>query len=564
MIDRDAPGFASNLDALLGDPADASHPCGWAQVLGRDERDEYPAAALALLHDHALHEQGIPSGEGGAMRDLAGPMALLRRLSRRDMTLALSFAAPLFTALPVWIAGSAEQRTWMLRALRDGQRAAFCISERDHGSDLLANETVLRTQPGGYALSGEKWPINGVDSARLLVVLTGVDGIGHPGRSALILLDKQALPARTWHTLPAERTVGVRGLDLAGIVFDGCRVPPDCVIGGVGDGLSVALSALHVSRTLCAGLSLGAVDTALRTTFAFVSERALYGHPMLQMPHVRQRLVEAVLDIQACECLSLVAARVLQADPSQAALWSATLKVVVPTTVDAVIRSLAELYGARHYLRGPGDGNGVFQKAMRDAALVPFFDGNVATNLGTVAQCLGATRGAGDAVPASWFDLDRPLPPLDLRRMRGGGIAGNRLAAALAEPLPPAHARGSEIVDRHWQRLHGRWRELTAGLARRRRALGPRWARSQSQLDGARHYCRLHTEAACLLSWHAGAARLVPPARDPRWLERLLARCGDAAGDAADTADEVLADDCLALLRARAAGTSASLWLEHG
>ncbi|CAM5432040.1 Putative acyl-CoA dehydrogenase OS=Streptomyces glaucescens OX=1907 GN=SGLAU_07190 PE=3 SV=1 [Streptomyces glaucescens] len=51
--------------------------------------------------------------------------------------------------MPVSIAGSPEQRQHFADAIRGG-RTRLGLSERRHGSDVLANETTARRTDGGW------------------------------------------------------------------------------------------------------------------------------------------------------------------------------------------------------------------------------------------------------------------------------------------------------------------------------------------------------------------------------------------------------------------------------
>jgi hypothetical protein len=183
-------------------------------------------------------------------------------------------------------------------------------------------------------------------------------------------------------------TYGLRGCDISGIGFDRVRVPAEARIGGEGEGLELALRGLFITRTFCGALSLGAADTMLRVVTRFLRSRYLYDRPATAIPQVRETLANAYLSILIAESVGLVAARGLHLFPREASTWSSLAKVQSTRLVDDAARSLARALGARYYMRADGR-EGIFQKMLRDSAVVSLFDGSEPVCLDSLASQLG-------------------------------------------------------------------------------------------------------------------------------------------------------------------------------
>ncbi|TMC19751.1 MAG: hypothetical protein E6J34_14695 [Chloroflexi bacterium] len=69
-------------------------------------------------------------------------------------------------------------------------------------------------------------------------------------------------------------------------------------------------------------------------------------------------------------------------------LWSSVTKYFVPTLLENMVRDTATILGARYYLR-EHYASGMFQKIVRDIALVSLFDGSTQVNLSLIASQLG-------------------------------------------------------------------------------------------------------------------------------------------------------------------------------
>jgi alkylation response protein AidB-like acyl-CoA dehydrogenase len=376
-------GTAERLEQYLADPWDPESAFSFQRAVEQDERDEYPEEACRLLYEWGFHHHLIPREYGGKFRSYEELLSLTRVVARRDLTVAVALGQVYLGAVAVWIEGSEAQKCRLAELIRGQEQACLALTEEAHGSDVLANEVRATRAAGGYLLSGKKWLINNATRGRVVTVFARTDPDGGPRGFSLFLVDKDGLAEGSYAPLPKKKTLGVRGADISGICFDGCLVPDGAMIGPPGAGLELALRCLQISRTICAGFSLGAADTALRATLDFALSRRLYGDTVIAIPHARGALVDCFLDLLICDCTAIAAARALHAATGQLGLWSAVVKYFVPTTAEDLIRTLSVLLGARYYLR-EGHAGGVFQKVLRDNAVVSLFDGSTVVNLNAI------------------------------------------------------------------------------------------------------------------------------------------------------------------------------------
>ena len=96
-------------------------------------------------------------------------------MSRRDLSVAVSDMHTLLGALPVWIQGTEAQKQRLAKFVCQNGYACLAVSEKAHGSDLLATATEATETDKGYLLSGEKWPINKANLTNPLTVLAKTD-----------------------------------------------------------------------------------------------------------------------------------------------------------------------------------------------------------------------------------------------------------------------------------------------------------------------------------------------------------------------------------------------------
>lgn len=544
--------LAEQLEWDLGDPREPGTLFSHAHSLALDEREEFPAALCDRLDALGLHRFYVPAAHGGLLADYEQLMQLMRTVARRDLTVAIAHGKTYLGAVCVWVDGSAEQRRRLGAAIASRLPVALALTERAHGSDLLAGDVVAEPSAlgpsAGYLVSGEKWLINNATRGSLLSVLSRTDPAGGPRGYSVLLVDKRTLPAGTYRHLDKVHTHGIRGADISGIAFDRAPVPTDAVVGGVGTGLETVLKALQLTRTMCAALSLGAADHALALGFDFAAGRSLYGRTLIDLPQARRTLAESTADVLADEALALVVARAVQTVPAELSVIAAVTKYLVPTRTEAVVTALTRLLGARAFLKDVYAG-GRFQKVDRDHRIVGLFDGNTLVNLHSLISQFrllvrARDRGTGDVRgTAAAFRLTAPLPPAALDRLSLIARHGSGVLAALpgcveqlrhdaarnpaVEPALRAAERLMAVVDEVYAEM--------AGLQDSQTEAPP------AAFDTARRFTLCFAAAACVGLWthsradaEAGAtARLW---RDALWLRAALARLLTALGlpDAAD------------------------------
>lgn len=524
-------GAARELERALGDPLDPRARVSFRALLERDEREESPAAAFQALREWGFHAYLVPEERGGSLRSFDELLALVRVISRRDLVLTTGLGSTMLASIPVWIWGSGEQQRWLGQLLREaGAFGSFAVSERDAGSDFLATSTRATRTAHGFTLRGEKWLVGNATRCSFAVVLARTE------RALSLLLVRPAeLPPGTFRRLPRIRTLGLRGHDLGGMVFEGCRLPQGALIEPAGRGMEMTLTVLQFTRTMIGGMALGAADTALRLALGWARARTLYGKPIYAIPAIRALLLGAFLDILAGECVAMVAARALTLAPRRLSLWAAVTKYLVPTLCEHATRGAGAVLSARSYLR-EGVAEGAFQKVARDIAITGIFEGTQLVQLALIASQLRQLARTGRL-----FDPGEDAGRVDLGQL-----------CALAVPAPPWRPRetklrigdpgGDELVER-WLVRSGAGRldgHLGSGPIARalqplcdalrdealhlRAGLAGEGAAREADLSLAHRYCVVHAAACCLEVWRHSRELLVGEAAQGAWLVLCLAR----------------------------------------
>jgi alkylation response protein AidB-like acyl-CoA dehydrogenase len=473
---------AEQLEIELGNPTDPGAVFNYARCAELDDGDEFPEDICRQLDGLDLPRNYVPVRHEGSLTSYETTAQLLRMVARRDLAVAVAHAKTYLGGVCVWVAGNEAQAAALGRTIARGVPVSWGLTERDHGSDLLRGEMVAERVPGAldaYRLTGEKWLINNATRCGVICVLARTHPDGGPRGFSLFLVDKSMLGAENYWCLRKVRTHGNRGADVSGIVLHDAVVDANARVGAEGTGLESVLKGLQVTRTLCAALSLGSGDHALRIAVEFVLGHERYGHRLIDLPSVRRTLARAYADHLLAEAMSIVAFRAVQALTPEMAVIAAATKYLIPTRTEAMIARLRRLLGTHALLRN-GHEHGCLGKVERDHRIVSLFDGNTVVNLHALVNVFPILSRAHDKGAA--LDHD-----------------GVHMCCELSQPLPEARLGELALIPRHGSSLLfsavPAIDELTA-LAQCDKALAPVASAAQrlrSVLDEVWHDMSRHT-----------------------------------------------------------------------
>ncbi|WP_328952950.1 acyl-CoA dehydrogenase family protein [Kitasatospora purpeofusca] len=544
---------ASALERAVSAGETEGGPMAGATLVGLDHEEAFPEAAFELLNSAGVPGHYVPVAHGGRLHGFDELIRLVRTVAGRDLTVAVAHGKTFLGAASVWVAGTAEQAARLGEEIRRGAVVSWGLTERHHGSDLLAGEVEATRDGDDWLLSGEKWLINNATRGQLVCVLARTDPDGGPRGFSLFLVDKRELPESSYTALPKIRTHGIRGADISGITFHRAAIPGSALVGAVGTGAETVLGALQLTRTVCVGLSLGAADHALRLAARFAGDRRLYGGRLSDLPQVRRVLGEAAAALLVAEATGTVAGRSVNALTDEMSVVSAVAKAFVPALVQDTIAQLAELMGLRGFLTGR-HADGAFAKLDRDHRLVSIFDGSTAVNRNALIDQFprlvrGYRRALGNAPGvAGATTLTAPLPEFRPDRIRLLSASGSSLVQSLPEVVARlARLAGSGAVPERVASLAEELRAVTDTL-HEDLAAQPRSPRDVPPVsfDLAERYELCFAGAACLWLWlnnepveeHAPAAAW----RDGTWLQACLVTLLTRLGVPVDEADRAAHD----------------------
>jgi acyl-CoA dehydrogenase len=333
---------------------------------------------------------------GGLGLDLRGQAVVFEEAGYALLgPLALNCAAPdegnMHLLQEVATAGQQER---YLRPLAAGDiRSCFAMTEPapGAGSDPRALATTATRAPGGWRLDGRKWFISGAAGAGFAIVMARTSGApGDPGGATMFLVDAGS-PGMTIVRNLETLDEGIFG-GHSEIVFDGCLVAADQVLGEVDKGFEYAQVRLGPARLTHCMRWLGAARRARDIALRHAAGRSAFGGPLADLGMVQQHLADSEIDLEASRALLLRACWELdQGRPG--AQYTSIAKTFVAEAVNRVVDRSVQVCGALGI-----SGDLPLARLLREVRAFRIYDGPSETHRWAIAR--RAVRSARDRAAA--------------------------------------------------------------------------------------------------------------------------------------------------------------------
>jgi alkylation response protein AidB-like acyl-CoA dehydrogenase len=267
-----------------------------------DRNEHFDLELVAKLADQGYLGAIVPRDYGGAGLDYLSYGLIVEEVGRgcSSMRTVISVQTSLVcSAIARW--GSEEQKHAYLPKLCSGEwLGCFALTEPDTGSDAANQRTRARKSNGGWVINGSKMFISLGVHARLALVFAQTDPEKRHRGIACFLVDTDQ-PG--FQPQPIHHKLGLRGSDTASISLEDVEVPADAILGEVGDGFKVAMSALDSGRYSvaagCVGICQGSLDASVR----YSKEREQFGRPIASFQLVQEMLADIALQTDAARML---------------------------------------------------------------------------------------------------------------------------------------------------------------------------------------------------------------------------------------------------------------------
>jgi isovaleryl-CoA dehydrogenase len=350
-----------------------------AQALAHDESATFNAGLLRKLGGLGLIGVTVPEATGGAGLDAIASVIVHEELSYSDPGFALAYLAhALLFVNNFYYAGNAIQHQRYLPATLTGEVVgAMGMSEPAVGTDVLGMQTVARRVGDHYVLDGRKTFItNGPEAGVFLVyakladrVTTFVVERGTPGFS----------------TSPKIHKMGMRASTMCELIFEGCRIPTEQLVGTEGGGVTNMMRNLEIERLGLAAMSLGIAQRCLDVMVNYARERHTFGKALHEHGQIQRYIGESYAKVEAIRAMTYAVAATCT-PTSRNRLGTDAVKLFAATAAKEVADAAVQVLGGWGYCSEYR-----VEQFLRDAKLIEIGGGTIEAHQKNITRDL--TRG---------------------------------------------------------------------------------------------------------------------------------------------------------------------------
>jgi len=333
-----------------------------------EETDAIPPDIVEAMKELGLFGMSIPEEHGGLG---------LTMEEEAEAAFELGFAAPAFRSVigtnngigsqGIIADGTADQKARWLPKLATGEAiGSFALTEPDAGSDAAAIRTRASRDGDDYVLDGSKRYITNAPRADVFTVMARTGGEGASGITAfLVEADRAGLTIG-----PPDRKMGQRGTSTADVIFEGCRVPADNIIGGEpGRGFRTAMKVLTRGRLHISAICVGAAQRIISESVAFAKSRVQFGKPIGDHQLIQAMLADCETETYAARTMVLDAARRYDAG-EKVVRQVACAKLFASEMVGRVADRAVQIHGGAGYMN-----EYAVERFYRDVRLFRIYEG---------------------------------------------------------------------------------------------------------------------------------------------------------------------------------------------
>ena len=357
------------------------------QALESDRAERFNLELFQKAGEVGLLGLTVPERFGGAGFDATAAVQVMEALSSSDPGFGLAVLAHSFLFCHnLAVNGSEEQCMRFLPAATRGDAVAgMCMTEPEAGTDVLGMRTRFVERDGGYALDGVKTYITngGIDEQTLgdvfIVYAKGPDD----ALSAFIV--EKGMPGFRLGQKWVDK-LGMRASFTAELVFEGVFVPPENVLGEIGQGTLHMMRNLEIERLTIAAQGLGIAGRALRVMVEYANERKTFGRPIREHGQVQRYIAETYSEFAAARAFVYDTARRLTLSRAGQRIDADATKLFAAQVAKRAADAAIQVLGGAGYM-----GEYVVQRLWRDAKLLEIGGGTLEAHHKNITKDLSRT-----------------------------------------------------------------------------------------------------------------------------------------------------------------------------
>ncbi len=327
-----------------------------------DADDWFPRDELwPAMGELGLHGITVDEADGGLGLGYLEHVVAVEEVSRASASIGLSYGAHsnlCVNQIRRW--ANPEQKAKYLPKLISGEHVgSLAMSEANAGSDVVSMKLRARETDRGWVLDGTKFWITNAAYADTLVVYAKT-GEGSRGITAFLI--EKDMPG--FSIGQKIDKMGMRGSPTAELVFDGCEVPRENVMGPLNGGVGVLMSGLDYERAVLAAIQLGIMQACLDVVIPYVRERKQFGQPIGQFQLMQAKVADMYVALNSARAYVYAVAKSCDAGKTTRFDAAGAILYASENAVKVALEAIQALGGAGYTKDWP------VERFMRDAKLL--------------------------------------------------------------------------------------------------------------------------------------------------------------------------------------------------
>jgi acyl-CoA dehydrogenase len=335
----------------------------------REKKNEFPTDIVQKAYERGLMNLHVPREAGGQGRSLVEETLVSEATGYGCAGMATSIMCNNLAFAPILIGATLDQIKKYVSPLITGKTVkfgAFCLTERESGSDAASVKTTAVKDGDEWVINGSKCFItNGTVASLHSVFVTTDPSQGYKGL-ACVMVPADSEGVSVGHV---ENKMGQKNSVQSEIIFNDVRVAGDCLIGNVGDGFKIAMMTLDKTRAGIAAIATGVAQRCVDEAAKFANIRLQFGKPIGKNQGISFTLSDMGCRTEAARWLTRYAAWLADHDMRNSK-ESAFAKYFASDSAMQNAVDCVQIMGGYGYLTEyPAE------KLMRDAKLLQIYEG---------------------------------------------------------------------------------------------------------------------------------------------------------------------------------------------
>jgi butyryl-CoA dehydrogenase len=267
-----------------------------------DRKGQFDRELASMLGEMGYLGAPVAEAYGGRGLDYLSYGLIVEQIGRGD-----SAARTVVSVQTSLVCGSIERwgteeqkQRWLPRLCSGEALGCFGLTEPDTGSDAANLRTRAEKTDAGWRISGQKMWISMGNFAEVALIFAQTDPAKeHRGLACFLV----PTASDGFSSQEIHGKLGLRASDTATLALDDVEVGDDALLGEVGDGFKVAMSALDSGRYSVAAGCVGICDGCVEASVSYAKERKQFGVPIARFQLVQELIADMVVKRDAARML---------------------------------------------------------------------------------------------------------------------------------------------------------------------------------------------------------------------------------------------------------------------